>query len=331
MTNSATPATPGHASPAKKTATRGISYPFIDLEQAIAHARKFYVEERKSSVPVASAFKHFGYSETSSGGRQTVSALLQFGLLEDEGRKESRNVRLTDRALTILLAETDSVDRADALRECARMPKIYAELLFKYGEELPSDSTLNYFLRRDKDFNPKTVDAFIKDFRKSLAFAGGPSKAATDKSTDDGVDDLPQVEVGDLVQWESNGVLQFSTPRKVIATQAHEGRWWAQVEGRATGVPLDELAVIAKYVAAPAGAAPPIFAVQPSTASVTNALAAIVPASSEEEWLRGRLSKETNYRLLVTGEMGSKEIARLIKLLEVQKLVLDEDEGDEFA
>lgn len=317
--------------PASKKASngRGISYPFIDLEQAIGQARRFYAEERKSSVPVASAFKHFGYSESSSGGRQTISALLQFGLLEDEGRKESRNVKLTNRALTILLAASDSAERADALRESARMPKIYAELLAKYGEELPSDSTLNYYLRKDKDFNPKTVDAFIKDFRKSLAFAGGAMKTPNDGGGDDSGGDAPQAEVGDTVQWESNGILQFATPRKVVAKQEHEGRWWAQVEGSSTGVLLDELTVVAKHAATPAALTPPIFAVQPLTTSATNPLAPIVPAADEEEWLRGRLSRETNYRLLVTGEMGSKEIARLIKLLEAQKLVLDEDAEDE--
>lgn len=312
----------------KKVSTgRGSSYPFIDLEQAIAQARKFYAEERKSSVPVASAFKHFGYSESSSGGRQTVSALLQFGLLEDEGRSESRHVRLTNRALTILLAESDSPERAVALRECARMPKIYAELLTKYGEELPSDSTLNYYLRKDKDFNPKTVDAFIKDFRKSLAVAGGAMKLPNEKGGgDDTVSETPQVEIGDLVQWESNGVLQFASPRRVIAKQEHEGHWWAQVDGSATGVLLDELILVAKAVTPPVK--PPIFATQTTLSTTT---ASTAPTAGEEEWLRGRLSKETNYRLLITGEMGSKEIARLIKLLEAQKQVLDEDAADEFA
>lgn len=47
--------------------------------------------------------------------------------------------------------------------------------------------------------------------------------------------------------------------------------------------------------------------------------------------MRGRLSKETDFRLLVTGDIGSKEIARLIKLLEAQKLVLDEDDADGVA
>lgn len=51
---------------------------------------------------------------------------------------------------------------------------------------------------------------------------------------------------------------------------------------------------------------------------------------SEREWLRGSLSKAKGieYRLIVSGEVGSKEIGKLIKLLEAQKLVLEDDDED---
>lgn len=54
----------------------------------------------------------------------------------------------------------------------------------------------------------------------------------------------------------------------------------------------------------------------------------MVPTLGEREWLRGPLSRSTNYRLLVIGDMGPKEIGRLIKLLEAQKLVLEDDDED---
>jgi hypothetical protein len=55
-------------------------------------------------------------------------------------------------------------------------------------------------------------------------------------------------------------------------------------------------------------------------------------ASGEREWLRGPLSREISYRLIVNGEMGPKQIGKLIKLLEAQKAVLDDDdEPSEFA
>jgi hypothetical protein len=47
---------------------------------------------------------------------------------------------------------------------------------------------------------------------------------------------------------------------------------------------------------------------------------------SEREWLRGPLSRESSYRLIVAGEMGPREIGKLIKLLEAQKNVLDDED-----
>lgn len=49
-------------------------------------------------------------------------------------------------------------------------------------------------------------------------------------------------------------------------------------------------------------------------------------SASEREWLRGPLSKETFYRLIVTGNLGPNEIGKLIKLLQAQKDVLSDDE-----
>lgn len=50
--------------------------------------------------------------------------------------------------------------------------------------------------------------------------------------------------------------------------------------------------------------------------------------AGESEWMRNLLGRDTKVRLLVSGEMGPKEIGRLIKLLQAQKAVLDEDDDD---
>ncbi len=48
----------------------------------------------------------------------------------------------------------------------------------------------------------------------------------------------------------------------------------------------------------------------------------------EREWLRGSLSKETSYRLIVPGDLGPKEIGKLIKILKAQKAVLSDDDSE---
>lgn len=312
-----------------KKATRGVSYPFISLPVAIEKARAFHKEERKNAAPVAAAMKHFGYADTSGIGRQTVSALLQFGLLQDEGRKEDRQVRLTDDALTIILDLPDSPDRIRAMQRCVRSPKLYANILAKWPDEPPSDHTLSFYLQKEFDFNPKTLSAFISDFRESLAFARLDLETNT-PSSEERSDNLErekraEPEVGNFVQWESGGVDQFEAPRKVRAKQQYEGSWWVFVDGSETGIPMDEVTVVEKpEQKATLVRTAPSMPIAPSL--LHQSASELPPTQFEREWLRGPLSKDVGYRLIVSGEMGAKEIGKLIKLLEAQKLVLDDDE-----
>lgn len=47
-----------------------------------------------------------------------------------------------------------------------------------------------------------------------------------------------------------------------------------------------------------------------------DAKSSVQPTGAECEWLRGQLSRDTAYRLIVSGELEPKEIGKLIKLLE---------------
>ena len=123
--------------------------------------------------------------------------------------------------------------------------------------------------------------------------------------------------VGDLVQWTSGGVDQFETPRRVQSVHRRNGKEWAFVEGTNTGVPLSELTVVTPKSDA---------ASRPSPTAPSGPIA--VPSMTKErEYLRGLLSRDTGYRLLVSGDIGPKELGKMIKLLQAQKAIL-EDEPD---
>jgi hypothetical protein len=124
----------------------------------------------------------------------------------------------------------------------------------------------------------------------------------------------PVVRLGDLVQWTSNGVYQFETPRRVRAIQTHEGEEWIFVQGTLTGLPLREVSVMTPTTD---DSAPP-----PEIAGSTPSAAPVV--DKEREWLRGSLSTDTSYRLLVSGHVGPNELGNLIKLLQAQKAVLED-------
>ena len=127
------------------------------------------------------------------------------------------------------------------------------------------------------------------------------------------------VNTGDLVQWTSGGVDQFETPRRVQSVHRRDGKEWAFVEGTNTGVPLSELTVVTPKSGATA---------LPSTTAPSEPIAS-PSVNKEREYLRGVLSRDTSYRLLVSGDIGPKELGKMIKLLQAQKAILEDDTDKE--
>lgn len=277
------------AAPVAK-AGRGASYPALSLPDAITRAQQFWNAERKSAAPIAAAAEHWGYSTKSSGARLAVAALLHYGLMEDSGSSETRTVKLSARALDILLSPPESPAWKAAVQEAARSPKIIADILTKWGvADLPSDQTLRYYLLRERDFNETAADGFIKDFRKTIVFAklvGGANIDVGISTKADPVLDKkppkPEIAVGDYVQWESAGVLQFEAARRVRAFADHDGEQWAFVDDSETGIPMTELLLERKGEKLPAAAAPQVAPTlaMPSKPAVGKQVGASIPVSA---------------------------------------------------
>jgi len=153
-----------------KKAGRSISYPAISLPTAIERAEKLWAEAKKNSIPFIVAAKCWGYSEKSSGAKGSLAALISFGLLEPIGSGASRQVKLTERAIRIIMAP-DEISKKGAISDAAVSPKIYDEILAKWKDDLPSDAMLNYYLINDRSFNANSVKDFIRDFRETMEFA----------------------------------------------------------------------------------------------------------------------------------------------------------------
>ena len=115
----------------------------------------------------------------------------------------------------------------------------------------------------------------------------------------------PVVKIGDLVQWTSNGVGQFETPRRVRAVQTHEGQEWIFVEGTQTGLPIREVSVTT-----------------PTTddGAPSREIAMSTPGAAP---MVDKERSDTSYRLLITGHVGPDELGNLIRLLRAQRAVLE--------
>jgi hypothetical protein len=162
-----------------------------------------------------------------------VSALRKYGLIEVANNR----VTLTKRAIDILVFPDDDTRKISAIQAAALAPEIYQDLYKRYSErgQLPSEQSLKAELEAEMKFNPRAVTDFVRDFKATLTYAR--------LLAEDGVtlrqSEQTGLKIGDYVQWESGGVLQFKEPQRLREISG-DGKF-AFVEGSNTGLPVHEL------------------------------------------------------------------------------------------
>jgi hypothetical protein len=241
------------SSASKKSRLRSPAYPGVDLFNAIRRLKVLYNHERRNSTPVNVAVGHWGFKPSSGGGFIVIAALKSFGLLVEQGSGPTRTIRASDLGLRIILDEREeSKERFDAIKTAALNPKIHADLWKKYGPEIPSDGNLRHYLIFELKFNENTVDDFIKEYRNTIRFAQLTNSDTIADEIEDKVDqdreeqsdsdeDPPLLEIGNYIQWESGGVLQFEQRR--VTGLSDDGEY-VFVEGTKTGLPIKEVTVV---------------------------------------------------------------------------------------
>lgn len=240
---------------AAKKRLRSPAYPYINLEASIKRAKEFYDREGRNAAPITVAATHWGYEAKSSGATQTAAALMSFGLMQDEGTGEKRKLKLTQQALRILLdTRPDPRDRDELLKQAALKPKIHQQIWSKWADSI-SDVNLKHALLFEwtPPFNENSVAGFIRQYRDTISFA---KLTASDKvATEDGHDSGTAIgepyapKVGDHVQWEPNGILQFQEPKR-IREICPDGKH-VLVDGSYTGLPISELTLQKPPISSP--------------------------------------------------------------------------------
>ncbi len=178
------------ASPKKKV-TRSPSYPGLDLDAALVKVKVLYDKERQHATSIVTAFGHLDYTYGSGAGNVAVAAMKKFGLIEDRGNGENRQIWVTDLAVDIL-ENPDAQRRSKAKKEAAFTPPIHAALFDQYGMQLPSDANLKWELVRNRSFSETGAAEFIANYRATLSQVGlgkDDTTRATKSDEDDGVPD----------------------------------------------------------------------------------------------------------------------------------------------
>jgi hypothetical protein len=112
----------------------------------------------------------WGYQNLNGPAGLALSALKKFGLVDDEGTKDERRVRVTDLAVQIL-NHPSSDARETAIKDAALIPPIHREMWEEYGTHLPSDANLMWRLTRNRGFTETGAKEFIREWRETMEYA----------------------------------------------------------------------------------------------------------------------------------------------------------------
>jgi hypothetical protein len=291
----------------------------MSLEEAVNVVGPIERDYRNSPIERELAAKLIGYSSLSGPANKALAALASYGLIERAGKGE---VRVTERARAILHSDTQE-ERRENLRAAAQEPHLFRQLRGRFSEILvpPEEGVISYLRRQN--FNESAIKpaarAFL-DTAKYLEQNGATESYGSEPSAEpESPSPMGQTarfggaKVGDWIQWESQGMLQFKTPQRV--RHVSEDGEWVAVEGSQTGLPMSEVIVEQR------ASDPPH---EPQKKAPSFPLESGSEHAEGEEWMRSRVGTDVQVQLFVKGEMGPKEISKLIKLLEAQKEVLED-------
>ncbi len=214
---------------------RSPNYPANGLSETLQMAKTIWTKEERTSISPEIAVRALGYQGLNGASRTKLSSLRKFGLLDED---KGGGVKISDLAMRLLHHPADSPEYRKAIQEAALMPELFEELYGSHAKA--SDDAIRSFLIVKKAFSESGARQFVEAFRETLKLASLDGAAYTPGVNGKKPGKRPVV--GDIVQWESSGVLQFPAPRRVRALT--EDGDWAFVDGSTTGVPIEELTVV---------------------------------------------------------------------------------------
>ena len=142
--------------------------PSIPLEEALEKALRVYEKEKRYPAPTEVVAQDMGYKSANNGAALSALASLRyFGLLE---KPEDGKLAVSKDVENYQYAP-DAKIKSELLLKWLRAPAIFADLLDRYPEGLPSDANIRFDLI-NRGFSPAAGDSAVSVFRRSAEFAG---------------------------------------------------------------------------------------------------------------------------------------------------------------
>ncbi|MET4788263.1 hypothetical protein ABIF64_000441 [Bradyrhizobium japonicum] len=236
---------------------RSPNYPTLSLGPALDAIRPAYTKDHRNKMSRAVLAAHMGYTSLNGRALGKIGAVRAYGLIEGSGDE----LKISDDAVTALMAPANSNERVVALGRLASKPALFQELRKDFPDTLPSIENLKFALIK-RQFTPDAAEKAAKSYLATMNLVAGWPDAYNppDEESSEGDGGIEEEEEDDPPP----------PPKQKVKIMA-----------------------------------------------------------GERELTTGLLAKDASFRLIVSGNIGVKEIERLIKKLEIDKEILAEQDQDE--
>jgi hypothetical protein len=140
---------------------RSPNYPAISLPDALERVAAVYRALHTHAGPREVIAKGMGFNTLNGASATAISALHKYGLLEKNGD----DIKVSERALRILHPHSPE-EKAEAIREAATAPQLFAELAERFPGRLPNEELLRNYLVRN-GFAPAAAQIVVLAYRET--------------------------------------------------------------------------------------------------------------------------------------------------------------------
>jgi hypothetical protein len=142
---------------------RSPNYPALSLPDAIKLVAAVQAAEQHLAAPKEVVAKHIGYSTYHGKAGRVISALENYGLLEEVNGDK---VKVSDLAMSILFPAS-AAEKQKAINEAAYKHPLFATFRDEWQGSRPSDQNLRVYLIRRK-FGSDALDRVIEVYKETM-------------------------------------------------------------------------------------------------------------------------------------------------------------------
>jgi hypothetical protein len=187
------------------------------LGKAVEKTKKVYEHDKRAAVDADIIASHLGYSAAKGFGGRAVSALKQYGLIEEVSGK----YRISELGYVLVHYDRNSQEWVNAATDAARHPGLFRELLEENPNGLPSDAGLRSDLLK-RGFNPDAIAEVVSTVRNTMSFASGEETVYNENTENEmpEVQTVPEVVKPPLVVDDTRP----ARPRTMLEAQRMTGQ-----------------------------------------------------------------------------------------------------------